>query len=289
MDFNLIRTYYRLTKPGIIYGNLIALIAGFIFAAGFDFNIVLFITTILGSILVMASGCVFNNILDIRIDSKMKRTQNRALVKGTISVKSALIYGTILGLLGSAILFKFTNILTLSIALIGLFSYVVLYGIAKRGTQYSTIVGSISGAAPPVVGYTAVTGRIDLGAILLFLILVTWQMPHFYAISIFRQKDYAAANIPVLSIVKGIRHTKIQMISYVISFIVAVSLLFLSGYAGLIYLVVMITVSFIWLSRAFEGFNTNDNEKWARGMFRFSLIVLLSFCITISITPFLPL
>src|SRR5579872_2970145 len=183
------RDYYKLTKPGIVYGNVFTTIAAFLFAIRWRFesfqSIELFLATVFGISFVIGSACVFNNYLDRDIDKRMERTQKRALVTGAISTRSALMYGTILGLVGFILLGVFVNVLTALIALVGFIFYVILYGIAKRGSHWGAVVGSVSGAVPIVVGYTAVTNQLDLTALILFLVLVFWQMPHFYAIAIY--------------------------------------------------------------------------------------------------------
>lgn len=282
----MIKTYYYLTKPGIIYGNTIAAAAGFFLASQGKINFLLLLETLVGLGLIIGSACVFNNFMDRDIDSKMERTKKRALAAGTIPTKNALIYGVILGLVGT-ILLSFTNYLTIAVALFGGFFYLVMYGIYKRRSIHGTVVGSISGAVPPVVGYVAVTNNIDTAAILLFLILVLWQMPHFYAIAIFRMKDYQAAGIPVLPIVKGVTHTKIQMLVYIAALILVAPLLTFFGYTGNLYLVVMLIITCIWLYKGIKGFKTTDNVLWARKLFKFSLLVLLTFCVMVSLTSFL--
>jgi protoheme IX farnesyltransferase len=283
-----IQNYYRLTKPGIIYGNAIAAIAGFLLASRGHFNPVLFLAALVGLSLVIGSGCVVNNYIDRTIDEKMARTKKRALVTKIIPPRNALIFATILGLLGFFVLFQFTNLLTTFIAFVGYFFYVVLYSIWKRKSIHGTVVGSVSGAVPPVVGYCAVTNHFDAAALLLFLILVFWQMPHFYAIAIFRMKDYAAARIPVLPVKKGIAQTKLQIILYIVAFIIATALLTVYHYTGYSYLVVVLIVGFIWLWMGFKGYNTGDAVKWSRKMFFFSLVILLVWSGIVSLSPLLP-
>lgn len=280
------KTYYALTKPGIIYGNDITALGGFFLAARGHVHLILFSGMLVGISLVMASGCVFNNYLDRGIDEKMERTKQRALVRGTVSPPASLIFATLLGLLGTFTLLSLTNPLTTWISLGGLLTYVVVYGIAKRHSVYGTVVGSIAGAVPPVVGYTAVTGRLDSGALLLFLILVTWQMPHFYAIAVYRLSDYRAANLPVWPIVKGARSTKIHILIYVTLFTALTTLLTPFGYAGYAYCVIMALLGLAWLRMGIGGFNQADDTHWARAMFRFSLIVLTSFAVLISLQGF---
>ncbi len=283
----MIKTYYRLTKPGIIYGNAITAIGGFFLASRGTFDPVLFLAMLIGISLVMASACVFNNYIDRDIDKLMSRTKNRAIVSGEISERSALIFATVLGLIGFSTLLILTNNVATYVALLGFIVYVILYGIGKRRTVHGTVIGSVSGAVPPVVGYTAVTGAIDAAAGLLFFILVLWQMPHFYAIAMYRIKDYAAASIPVLPIKKGFLHTKIQMVVYVILFVLATLCLTLLGYTGYTYAVVMTVLGIIWLKLSFEGFDAPNESVWARRFFKFSLIVLLTFSILVSLDTFL--
>ncbi len=285
---NTIKTYYGLIKPGIIRGNVIAAVAGFLLAAKGHVHFGTFVAMVVGLALVIASACVFNNYIDRGIDAKMARTKHRALVLGSISVRAAIAYGIVLGLTGAVILGVFTNLLTLGIAIFGFLAYVVLYGIWKRRSVHGTVVGSISGAVPPVVGYTAVTGRLDAGAAILFLILVLWQMPHFYAIAILRQRDYAAADIPVLPGKRGIRATKIQMLAYIFAFMLAAVWLGLLGYAGLTYIFASLLLGLAWLTLCLRGFVVDDHSRWARQMFRFSLAVITGVCLVVSLGNLIP-
>ena|SRR5688572_19698238 len=283
-----LKTYYRLTKPGIIYGNLLTTLAGFFLASKGDINFGLFAAVAVGTGLGMASGCVFNNYIDRGIDKKMERTKKRALVSGAISGRAALIYASVLGLASFTILTLFTNALVVAAGIIAVFFYVVLYGIAKRKSTLGTVVGSVPGALPPVAGYLAVTGNVDLGAWLVFLIMVVWQMPHFYAISIFRLKDYTAAGLPVLSVKRGVKTTKIYMMLYIAAYIAVVPLLTILGYTGYTYFVVMGGVGLFWLWKGLDGFYTADSTAWARKMFGVSLIVLMAFSLMLSVDVWLP-
>lgn len=284
MDFsNRAQAYYKLTKPGIIYGNIMTAVAGFFLAARTHPRVGLLVATLAGIALVIGASSVANNYIDRNLDKKMSRTKNRAMAAGTISSRSALIYGIILGVVGFAILAVYTNWLTVGIGVIATLDYVVLYGITKRRFPAGTLVGSISGAAPPVAGYTAVTGHLDVAALLLFVILVCWQMPHFYAIATYRLKDYKATGLPVLPAKKGVAVTKRYILGYVIAFIVVAMLLYVFGYVGWIYAVLMAILGAIWLGKAIKGFHAPNPAKWARGMFLFSLIVITVLCIMIPV------
>lgn len=163
------------------------------------------IATLVGLSLVVASGCAINNCIDSDIDRKMQRTQTRVTVTGEMSLVAAFFHGLFLGVLGFAILVIYTNMTAVFFAAFGYIIYVGLYSLyMKRNSVYGTLVGSLSGAVPPVVGYCAVSGQFDTAAAILLVMFSLWQMPHSYAIAIFRFKDYEAANIPVLPVAKGV-------------------------------------------------------------------------------------
>jgi protoheme IX farnesyltransferase len=283
------KEYYNLAKPGIVYGNIFTTLAGFLFASRWHFSPLLLVATMVGLALVIGSACVFNNYFDRDIDRKMQRTRDRALAVGAISARRAISYGALLGLVGFFLLGAYVNILTAAIALFGFIFYVAIYGLAKRTSHWGTIVGSVSGAVPIIVGYTAVTGRLDMTALMLFLILAFWQMPHFYAIAIYRLEDYVAAGIPVLPARKGMKVTKIYIVSFIIAFIIATVTLAASGNAGYVYLAIVLALGLSWLARAIAGFKAYDDSKWARKLFFFSLIVLVGFSLALSVAWVLPL
>lgn len=261
--------------------------AGFLFGSKGGVDLSLFLALLAGTAFVIASACVFNNYIDRGLDAKMERTKKRALVSGQISPAHAITYGSILGLAGVLVLLQ-TNWLTLCIGAFAFFSYVVLYGIAKRKSVHGTLVGTLPGSASLVAGYTAASNQLDLAAAMLFLIMVTWQMPHFYSIAMFRLKDYKAAGLPVWPVKKGMKSTKLQIMLYIFIFIFASISLSIYGHAGLVYLVVMGGVGLYWLWKGINGFNATDDTKWARGMFGFSLIVLLTLSVTLSVGSILP-
>ena len=282
----MIQTYYKLTKPGIIYGNALPAIAGFLLATKGRFDLKLFLGMLIGLSLVIASGCVFNNIFDSDIDAKMDRTKNRAMVLGVIPKTTAIIYGVVLLIAGVLCLLLTSNLLTLAVSMLGFIVYVFLYTPLKRRTVHATLIGAIAGATPPVVGYVAVTGKLDPAAWILFFILVFWQMPHFYAIAIRRLKDYTDAKIPVLPVKQGIYRTKIEMVLYILGFIISASLLTVYGYTKYLYLASILLLGFIWLWKATKGFGKVDDALWAKKVFLFSLIVLTSLCVIIPIDKF---
>ncbi|MDB4939912.1 MAG: Protoheme farnesyltransferase [Candidatus Doudnabacteria bacterium] len=287
MNSEKIKNYYRLAKPGIIYGNALTAAAGFILASKYPVNPKLFLLTLIGISFVIGGGCVFNNYLDRSIDSKMERTKRRVLVSGVISGRSSLIYGTILELIGMLILALHTNLLTFGLAIVGFIFYVFIYTFAKRYTVYSTIIGSVSGSIPPLVGYCAVSNRIDLGAVILFLTICFWQMPHFYAISIYRVEDYRSAGLPVLSVQKGTNTAKKHIPFYILAYLVSASLLVFYHYTGLVYLVLVMISGLVWLAYSLKGFRSGvSEESWAKKVFGLSLVVIMLFCLAIPIDKF---
>ncbi|MCL6404324.1 heme o synthase [Dickeya dadantii] len=287
----MIKQYLQVTKPGIIFGNLISVIGGFLLAAKGTINYPLFVATLIGVSLVVASGCVFNNVIDRDIDKKMERTKNRVLVKGLIPLKNTLIYASLLGIAGFTLLYLAANPLAMWLAVMGFVVYVGVYSLyMKRHSVYGTLIGSLSGAAPPVIGYCAVSNQFDAGALILLLIFSLWQMPHSYAIAIFRFKDYQAANIPVLPVVKGISVAKHHITLYILAFMIATLMLSLGGYAGYKYLVVAAAVSVWWLGMALSGYkNPNDDRVWARKLFVFSIVAITSLSVMMSVDSMAPM
>lgn len=262
--------------------------AGFLLASKGSIAYTTLLATLAGITGIIASACVLNNYLDREIDKKMDRTKNRALVTGAIPVVNAIIFACLLGIGGFAVLALYTNILTVFIGIIGMLSYVVLYGYFKRTSVHGTLVGSISGATALVAGYCAVTGRFDRLALLLFIVMAAWQMPHFYAIGIYRLKDYKEAGLPILPVKQGIAATKKQIIFYIVLFMLATMSLTLFHYTGYTYLIAMVAISILWLRLALKGASAKDTVKWGKQVFGYSLLALLIFSLMISTTNFLP-
>ncbi|MEG2665304.1 MAG: heme o synthase, partial [Hafnia sp.] len=196
-----------------------------------------------------------------------------------------LTYATLLGLAGVALLYVAANPLAALLAVIGFIVYVGVYSLyMKRHSVYGTLIGSLSGAAPPVIGYCAVSNEFDAGALILLAIFSLWQMPHSYAIAIFRFKDYQAANIPVLPVVKGISVAKNHITLYIVAFMVATLMLSLGGYAGYKYLVVAAAVSVWWLGMALSGYKKAvDDRVWARKLFVFSIVTITCLSVMMSV------
>ena len=278
------KNYWLLTKPGIILGNGIAAAGGFFLASKGDIDLALMVSFLLGIALVIASGCVFNNLIDREIDRVMARTRARTLARSAIPLKNVIVYALVLGISGVVILLAATNRLCASLVIFGFIVYVVFYSLyLKRRSFYATYVGSLAGAIPPVAGYCTVSGYFDLGAGILFLIFVLWQMPHCYAFAIIRFNDYLAAGIPVAPVTLGVRAAKRQIVFFISAFLTASLMLTFTGYTGYLYLGVMTVLGVVWLYFAFYGNKVSDNIRWAKLMFHLSFICILVLSFMMSI------
>lgn len=275
--------YYLLTKPGIIFGNLVTVAAGFFLASKGLFHLQLFIMTLISLSLIIASACVFNNYIDKEIDKKMERTNKRPLVTGVISTKAALFFGAVLLVLGNILMFSYTNVLTVFLSNLGFIIYIFPYSMWKSKTEYNTAIGSIAGALPPVIGYTSVTNQFDLAAAILFCMLVLWQMPHFFSIATYRLDDYKKANVAVLPVLKGLYKTKIHILIYIALFILMASLLTIFNFTGYYYLATVLSIGSLWFVYALNGFKNIDSELWGKRMFQISLVLIISLSILIPL------
>lgn len=278
-----LRNYVFLMKPGIVFGNALTATGGFLLAAKQGWNSALFFAMLLGMSCIIASACIWNNYIDRELDGKMKRTRNRPLVKGAIAVQNAMAVAVLLGLLGTFVLARFTTPITTLAALLGFGIYVFVYSFSKYRTEHATLIGSIAGATPPVIGYTAVTGSIDLGAFIFFIMIVMWQMPHFFAIGMYRLDDYKTGGVPILPVKEGPYITKLAMLFYVIGFTGVSSLLTFFHYTGYIYLAIVNLLGLVWAYLNIQGFTTSDDRLWAKKMFMFSLLVVSAVSLAIAL------
>ncbi|QIE02152.1 heme o synthase [Buchnera aphidicola] len=281
------KIYLEIVKPKIVIGNIILIIGSFLFASRHSVDVWLLTYTILGGSFIIASACVLNNLIDRDIDQKMIRTKNRVLSRNIISFKYALIFAIFLSVLGCLILIYLVNYLSMIVSIFGFLVYVVLYTcIYKRRSIYSTFIGSFSGSTPSTIGYVAVTNQIDLCAILLFIILIFWQMSHFYAISIFRKTDYQNANIPLFSVVKGILITQKHIFFYIFCFTVCSSLLTFLGYLSYIFLFLSSIIHLTWLFLSYCNVRKKYYQINAYQLFFYSIIVICIFNFLIAIDKY---
>lgn len=285
----MLRALFKLTKPGVLFGNVITAVAGYMVASIHSFHWVTFVAMLVGTTLVIAGACVLNNYLDQDIDAKMERTKTRPLVQGDVSPTAALVFCVLLTALGMTLLVAYTNKLVPLIGAIGFITYVWLYGaFTKRRSVHGTLVGSVSGALPILAGYVAASGRLDVGAVLVFAILFFWQEPEFYSIAIYRRKEYKTAGVPVISVIKGVPFTIRSIVVYTVLFVISTLLLSAVHVTGLVYFIIMLLVGIYWLSLTVKGPKTKDPDAWARKMFHLSINILLLFSILLCLERWLP-
>ncbi len=230
------RDYYALTKPGVVQLLVFTAIVGMFLAAPGMVPWDALIAGSLGIGLAAAAGAVVNQILDQRIDAQMARTRNRPLPQGRISERDALAFALGLGLSGLLVLVLFVNVLTAALTFVSLIGYAVVYTVyLKRATPQNIVIGGAAGAAPPVLGWVAITNSVDAHALLLFLIIFTWTPPHFWALAIARRSDYERAEIPMLPVTHGIELTKSFVVYYTILLILVTVLPSITGMTGPFY------------------------------------------------------
>ncbi|MCX5543765.1 heme o synthase [Paraburkholderia sp. CNPSo 3076] len=283
------RPYLQLTKPGIVIGNLIAVTGGYLLGSHGSVDWLRGGLVAVGVMLVVASGCVVNNVIDRDIDGLMARTRKRPMVTGCVSVPFALLYGVVLCVAGMSVLYAGTRcVLPLALILFGYAVYVGLYSLyMKRNSIYGTLVGSIAGAMPPVAGYCAASTRFDAAAVTLLVMFSLWQMPHSYAIAIFRAQDYRAASIPVFPVVRGFAAAKRHMLTYIAAFTAAALTLGFLGYAGTIYMLAALVAGLYWFGLGVAGRTAANEGRWARKIFFASIIIVsvLSAAMSVDSSP----
>ena len=251
---------FILVKPGIVALVLVATLTGVYLAnVGLPDGGLLF-WTLTGIALATAGSAILNNYTDRDIDCLMDRTSSRALAAGLVSKNYALITGLVFVILSVLVMMAFVNSLTALLTGIAIVGYVVLYGmIMKRRTSFANQIGGLAGALPPVIGYTAVTGSLDIKTLLLFLIMAIWQHPHALSLALKYKDDYAKASIPVIPVAKGVYATKLRIAVYTLCLVPVTILPYMIGMAGQIYLFVALGLGIVYLFLAFK-FLFSDRE-----------------------------
>lgn len=267
------KDFLALIKIGIVNSNMITVFTGLFLAmqlSGLSFlqNLDLLFFALGGSGLIIAGSAVLNNLIDRDIDPIMSRTKLRPTVTGRFKASSVWALAFTFIVVGEVLLFS-ASVSAGLWGLAGIFSYVVLYSMwSKRKHVGNTVVGSISGAIPPLIGWAAVEPSLGMGAWALFLIMFIWQPPHFYALAMRRTDEYRAANIPMLPVVKGFARTKKSMLGWVL---LLFPLPFLLTELGMGFIILASALNLGWLYLAIRGFKAKDDLKWATGMFVYSL------------------
>lgn len=241
--------YLILCKPRVVVLIVFTAVVGMFLAVPGLPPISALLAGTLGIGLAASSAAAINHLLDRRIDARMKRTRHRPLVTGHLTEKNVLVFALTLGFLSMAILILWVNLLTAVLTFLSLIGYAIVYTAwLKRATPQNIVIGGAAGAAPPVLGWTAVTGSLDPQALLLFLIIFVWTPPHFWALAIYRKDEYALVGIPMLPVTHGAAHTRLQILLYTVLLVIVTTLPYLTGMSGLIYMagVSVLNAGFLW-------------------------------------------
>ncbi len=269
------KKYIELCKPKVVMLIVFTAIVGMLLSTqgALVWQTMIFAT--LGIGLASASGAAINQLVEKKIDAIMERTQSRPLPQGDLDDKKALIFALAIGTIGILILLFFVNLLTTILTFISLIGYAVIYTIfLKRSTSQNIVLGGAAGAAPPLLGWTAMTGEVQSEALLLFLIIFVWTPPHFWALAIRRRDEYAKAGIPMLPVTHGVPFTKLQILLYTLLLVAVTILPFIIQMSGLIYLAGAIALGIGFLRYAIALYITDDSDKLAMKTFGYSIFYL---------------
>jgi protoheme IX farnesyltransferase len=267
--------YYNLTKPKVVFLIVFTAMVGMLLAADGAVSLNIFVFGLLGIGLAAASGAAINHVVDERIDRIMERTRDRPVASGELSQKAALIFALSIGGLGILMLVLFVNLLTAILTFFSLVGYALIYTMyLKRATPQNIVLGGAAGAAPPLLGWTAVTGQVETEALLLFLIIFIWTPPHFWALAIRRREEYAKADIPMLPVTHGVDFTKIQILLYTILLFVVTLMPFIVHMSGLIYLAGAISLGIGFMYYAIKLYRDKEPNVIAMKTFGYSIFYL---------------
>ena len=283
--------YYELCKPRVVMLLVFTAVIGMFLAipAAVTPDWTLIIIASIGIGLASASAAAINQIVDQKIDAEMKRTDQRPLPTGSITNKQALVFSLVIGILSMVILDVFVNRLTAVLTLLSLIGYAIVYTMyLKRATPQNIVIGGAAGAAPPVLGWTAMTGTVDPNSLLLFLIIYTWTPPHFWALAIHRRDEYAKVDVPMLPVTHGIAFTRLQVLLYTIIMFIVTLLPYLTRMSGLFYLAGALIFGGIFLKYAIQ-MQSGKDPKIAMKTFGYSIIYLMIIFAFLLVDHYLPL
>ena len=269
------RDYYELTKPRVVMLIVFTAIVGmFLSVPGWPDLAALFFGT-LGIGLAASSAAVFNHVLDARTDILMMRTRGRPLPQGKLTEKAALSFASVLCVIAMIILWFLVNPLTAVLTFASLIGYAVVYTVfLKRATPQNIVIGGAAGAAPPVLGWAAVTGEVHSSALLLFLIIFVWTPPHFWALAIARKEEYEKVGIPMLPVTHGEEYTRLSILLYTILLVVITVIPYLTGMSGLIYLATALGLGAVFLFYAIQMRRDPEDASLPMRTFKYSITYL---------------
>ena len=269
------RDYLELCKPNVVALMLLTSLIGMLLATDQAVPMTVLIFGNLGIALCAGSAAAVNHIVDRHVDDKMARTLNRPLAQGRLKTEYAVIFALITGIMGMAILLVFTNVLTAWLTLASLVGYAFIYTMfLKRATPQNIVIGGLAGAAPPLLGWTAVTGEIHHNALLLVLIIFAWTPPHFWALAVHRKDEYAKAKIPMLPVTHGEYYTKINILLYTLLLIVVTTMPYLTGMFGWLYLVSSLLLGLGFLYWAVVMLRSKGGNSGMK-TFQYSIVYLM--------------
>ena len=268
------KNYYTLCKPNVVAEMLFTAVVGMFLAVPGIPPVGLFIYGTLGIALAASSAAAMNHFIDRKADAQMRRTENRPLPMGELSITNVITFSVVLGVSSMLILVLLVNTLTAILTFLSLFGYAIIYTLyLKRATPQNIVIGGIFGATPPLLGWCAMTGEVHPSALLLALIVFVWTPPHFWALAIARREEYAKVNIPMLPVTHGVEFTRLQILLYTILLTIVTLLPYLTGMSGLIYGVsaVLLDLGFIYYAVLMMR---NKDNKTAMKTFVYSIVYI---------------
>ncbi|ROR98973.1 protoheme IX farnesyltransferase [Sinobacterium caligoides] len=271
---NITADYIELCKPKVVLLLVLTSLIGMYMAVPGAVPWQVILCGNLGIGLCAASAAVINHVVDTRIDRLMSRTHKRPVVSGRVGPRQALIFSLLMAVLGMTLLVVWVNPLTALLTFSSLIGYAVVYTMfLKHATPQNIVIGGLAGAAPPLLGWVAVTGRVDGHGLLLMLIIFAWTPPHFWALAIARYDDYARADVPMLPVTHGIPYTRLSVLLYTVILFVVSLLPFVTAMSGPLYLAAAVILGILFLYYALQVF-LGDDKKWPMATFRYSITYL---------------
>jgi len=283
----LLRSYYELCKPNVVYMMLICAFVGMLLAEESVRSFGYLFVSLTGIACCAASAAAVNQVIDRNTDASMTRTDQRPLPQGELSPTHASVFALIIGILGALILYLYVNTLTMILTLASLVGYAFIYTVyLKRATPQNIVIGGLAGAAPPLLGWSSISNTIDPYALLLVLIIFVWTPPHFWALAIYRKDEYAKESIPMLPVTHGVTFTKLQIVLYTIILFIVSMLPYVVLMSGEIYLYSALILSTIFLYYSINLYFSNDDED-AMKTFQFSIYYIFLIFLALLIDHFL--
>ena len=283
----LLKSYYQLCKPNVVYMMLICAFVGMLLAEESVTSYVYLFVSLFGIALCAASAAAINQVIDRNTDASMTRTDQRPLPQGELSASHASIFAIVIGIIGALVLYLYVNTLTMILTLASLIGYAFIYTVyLKRATPQNIVIGGLAGAAPPLLGWSSVSNSIDPYALLLVLIIFVWTPPHFWALAIYRKDEYAKESIPMLPVTHGVIFTKLQIVLYTIILFIVSVLPYVVLMSGEIYLFSSLILSSIFLYYSVNLYFSENNED-AMKTFQFSIYYIFLIFLALLLDHFI--